>query len=343
MDTPLGAELNGRLYTDLSGLTSRDVTIPTEKFYIRTRASQLLNTQKPWVIRVGGPTHPAAIPIQDLIRDSKPQGVHLMECAGNAGGGHFGLIGVADWAGVPLTKLADRIRITDARNRVLISGFDEYTRQSDTSVAGASWIFPWEDLHSSGAFLATKMNGRPLTPDHGAPVRLVVPGWYGCTCIKWVNEIAIVDSRAEPTLQMQEYAARTHQEGVPMVLSEYQPAKIDPAALPIRVEKWLVKEQIKYRVVGILWGGEEPVSALQIQFNPKEDYVTVERVQQRKTDSWTFWTHAWTPRTPNQYAIRLRVSDPRVRTTRLDMGFYARTVDIAEVSDLRAAAKPRTN
>ncbi len=331
METSLGAELDGRLYTNLSGLGPERSIIPTEKFFVRTRASQLLDTKTPWSIRAGSGADAATIPIQDLIRDSEPQGVHLMECAGNVHDAHFGLMSAANWSGVPLAKLADRIRVTSPSDRVLISGFDQYTKSSASSIPGASWIFSWENLQSAGAFLATQMNGQPLTLDHGAPVRLVAPGWYGCACIKWVNEIRVVDSAAEATSQMQEYAFRTHQQGVPNIAGEYEPATVDPAAMPIRVEEWQVKNRIIYRVVGIQWGGSQPVKALQIRFNPEEDFVQVDNLQPRKSDSWTFWTHAWTPKKPDRYVIRLRVSDPPVRTRRLDMGFYARTVDISNI------------
>ena len=63
--------------------------------------------------------------------------------------------------------------------------------------AGASWIFTRDQL--DGALLAIRMNGAPLTRDHGAPVRLIVPGWYGCCCIKWVDRIELVPDAAPAT------------------------------------------------------------------------------------------------------------------------------------------------
>lgn len=331
LDTLLGTELDGRLYTDLSTLTPKDPITPTEKFYIRTRASQLLDRQSPWSIRFGGPVRPASFTLEKLRRDTKPLGLHLMECAGNTREEHFGLISVADWTGVPLSKLLDTARIGARSTRVLVSGFDNYATQSVSSIPGASWIFSLDELRAAGAFLATEMNGQPLRRDHGAPVRLVVPGWYGCACIKWVNGITLVDDAAEATSQMQEFATRTHQRGVPKLARDYEPATMDQAALPIRVEKWLMDGRIRYRVVGILWGGSLPVKVLEIRFNPEEDYVSVENIHQTTNDSWNFWTHSWAPQKPGTYMIRVRVADPPVRTRRLDRGFYLRTVVITEV------------
>src|SRR5207302_3983578 len=101
--------------------------------------------------------------------------------------------------------------------------------------------------------------GLDLVRDRGAQVRLVVPGWYGCTCIKWVNEISFVGENAEATSQMREYAARTEQKGVPELAKDFQPAAIEQAAMPVRIEKWSVAGKIQYRVVGIAWGGTQPV------------------------------------------------------------------------------------
>ena len=95
------------------------------------------------------------------------------------------------------------------QGRVLISGLDRYADESRTALPGASWIFTFDQLKSSRAFLATKINGHPLSVDHSAPTRLVVPGWYGCACIKWVKEITVVDEDAAATSQMKEYAVRT--------------------------------------------------------------------------------------------------------------------------------------
>ena len=203
----------------------------------------------------------------------------------------------------------------------------DYASSSTSSSLGADWIFTLDQLRGSKAFLALEMNGKPLTKDHGAPVRSVVPGWYGCTCIKWVNKITLVSDDAPATSQMQEFAARTHQTGVPALARDYRPATIDQAAMPIRVEKWLVGGKIKYRVVGILWGGSVPVKTLEIRFNPEEDYVRVDSFSTPRMIHGSFWSYAWTPKTVGSYMIRLRVTDPAVQTKRLDSGYYVRSVE----------------
>jgi DMSO/TMAO reductase YedYZ molybdopterin-dependent catalytic subunit len=332
MGIPMGAGLDGRLYTDLSAVGPDNPTTPNEKFYVRTRASELLQTRKSWVIKVSGLLNrPMEISIADLQKMSMPAGLHLMECSGNVRYAHFGMLSVADWAGVPVSKIIDSARIENPASRVLISGFDRYPIASSTSLPGASWIFTVDQLNSSKAFFATGMNGVSLTKDHGAPVRLVVPGWYGCTCIKWVNEIALVGEDAPATSQMQEFATRTMQQGVPELAKDYQPAIIEQAAMPIRVEKWRIDRKIKYRVNGIAWGGSRPVSDLEIRFHSGEDFVLVDDFKQTANDPWSFWTHAWTPVKPGIYAIQLRVKDISVPSRRLNSGYYVRSVEVTEI------------
>jgi DMSO/TMAO reductase YedYZ molybdopterin-dependent catalytic subunit len=331
METAFGDGLDGRMYTDLSRLTPQNVVTATESFYIRTRASELLEGQKPWMVRLNGlGIKPVELSLAELKKTSQPMSVHVMECAGNARSGHFGLMSAAEWSGVPLVELLERVKFKPQSTRVLVSGFDTYPTKSMSSQPGASWIFSWDDLHGARAFLATEMNGKPLTKDHGAPIRLIVPGWYGCACIKWVNEITLVADGAEATSQMQEFAGRTQQVGVPKLVRDYKPARIEQAAMPTRIEKWIIDQRIVYRVTGILWGGSRPVSTLQIRFNPEEDYLAVESVQQKIKDPWSFWTHPWSPKRPGTYLIRLRIKDPQIAATRLNAGYYLRSVEITE-------------
>jgi len=328
-----GAELDGRLYANLAELSPQTRITPTESFYIRTRISDLLVRQQLDSIQVNGLVErPFALPVQELSRSTKPMGAHLMECAGNARIIHFGLMSVAEWSGVHIAEVLEDLKPRPEATRVLVSGFDEYRRASNSSLPGASWVFRLDELKSTRAFLATAMNAEPLTADHGAPVRLVVPGWYGCTCVKWVNQITLVDESAAATLQMQEYASRTLQEGIPELARDFQPPVIDQAAMPVRIEKWTAGERIFYRVFGILWGGSSPIKKLEIQFNPEAEYVAVETVRKNGNDPWSFWSHTWTPRTAGTYSIRLRVKEPKVVARRLDAGFYIRAVQITEVS-----------
>lgn len=332
MNALFGEELDGRLYTDLDSISEGENLTPESRFYVRTRASKLLPDPKNWTVSVRGLVNlRRSMGIGELRAKSRSMGAHLMECAGNTRAAHFGMISAGTWGGVPMKEVLGGAKLTNSGVRVLVQGFDRYAGTSVTSTPGASWIFDPEDLESSGAFLATELNGAPLSADHGAPVRLVVPGWHGCACIKWVDGISIVRDSAEATSQMLEYAARTHQTGMPRLAKEFVPARIQHAAMPVRVERWRAEGKISYRVVGLLWGGKEAVKTLGIRCNPEEDYKPVEKLPTPQPEPWTVWSHWWTPSERGVYTIRLAILDPALKPKRLESGYYARSVEITEI------------
>src|SRR5262245_23225224 len=103
MDTAFGSELDGRLYSSLDGIDEKSLLTPEQKFYLRTRASQVLPEAAGWVVTVDGLTATKrSIPISELRAREKALGLHLMECAGNTRAAHFGMISVGDWAGAPI-------------------------------------------------------------------------------------------------------------------------------------------------------------------------------------------------------------------------------------------------
>jgi DMSO/TMAO reductase YedYZ molybdopterin-dependent catalytic subunit len=298
---------------------------------VRTAAPASLSDAASWAIDIGGlVASPARVSLASIAAQNMSSGRYLLECSGNSDPANYGLLSTADWEGIPLLPLLDRARPPAGTSRVLVSGVDDAADPAGTSVPGASWIFSRDDLQR--AILAVRMNGAPLTRDHGAPVRLIVPGWYGCACIKWLNRIDLVPEESAPTTQMREFAGRTHQNGQPAFAREFEPAVIDTAAMPVRVEKWLAGGRVFYRVTGIIWGGLKPTNALSIRFRRDLPWMRVDDCPlPSSTDTWSMWSHTWRPASPGRYAIVLRVDDRSVRTRRLDLFFYVREIDVDEV------------
>jgi DMSO/TMAO reductase YedYZ molybdopterin-dependent catalytic subunit len=348
----VGAGLDARLTTDLSRLDSAigdrsipnqsairnpqsALVTPNDRYYIRTAAPAALDAAvaaTPWSIAIRGTVEtPATLTVADLERLAVGAGPYVMECAGNADPANYGLISAASWEGAPLGAVLDRAKPSTSIGgayRILVTGMDD-PGPAATSVPGASWIFSRDQLER--ALLAVRMNGSPLPRDHGFPVRLIVPGWYGCACIKWVTAIDFVAEDARATTQMWEFARRTHQSGVPQLARDYEPPVIDTAAMPIRIEKWTVGGKVEYRIVGIIWGGTKPTNALSIRFRAGDPWTKVDGPLPKTTETWSLWTHTWKPTETGRYQIVLRVDDPSIRTRRLDLYFYTREVQIDEI------------
>ncbi len=332
--SPFDQGLEGRLITDLRRLSEDALITPNDRFFIRTRTPDRIDWDRPWTIPVEGlVNNRRGFEMNELLDLVEPQGEILLECSGNNRRNRsFGLLSAAVWDGVPLTTLLKKINVRPDATRVLINGFDRHSKEVRGSVMGASWIYSFEQLEEYGAFLATHMNGERLPRDHGFPLRLIVPGWYGCCCIKWVDRIELVDDSAPATSQMLEFSTRTHQGGRHPLAKDYIPATMDQAAMPVRIEKGVVDGKITYSITGVMWGGETLTKDLLIRFNEGEEYVPVQTVLgQAHNRTWGLWSHEWTPTKPGRYDITLKAADPRIRTRRLDIGYYRRSVEVEEV------------
>lgn len=326
-----GEGMGGRLTQDLSRLTAESLITRNDHFYIRTRKPRLLEGEDDWRVSVGGLVRrEMSLTIPELTRLPQTGRDYLVECSGNGRGRSFGLMSVAKFEGVSLLELVERAGPLSQATHVRVSGFDEHTELQRGSIPGASWVFSMDQLRSAGAFLATHMNGVPLPADHGAPVRLAMPGWYGCTWIKWVNEVTLVDASEEPTGQMTEFAGRTHQPSVPDRASAFIPATIDQSAMPIRVEQWEVEGEPVYRVFGIMWGGDRSIDDLVFGFNDEKATVPRQNYIHDNNAMWSLWEYQWRPTEPGRYDLRMEVPNPAIRTRRLDSGWYRRAVQIEE-------------
>jgi DMSO/TMAO reductase YedYZ molybdopterin-dependent catalytic subunit len=334
---------NARLIIDVASLLMPASRLtPADAFFIRTEYPDLLRPADEWTLQLGGEVRkPQALPLSRLDRLVEPKGPVLLECSGNHRSLKFGLLSVAEWEGIPIGKVLDLAGPTNKASSVLIKGFDEDSNLPDNgppysehSLPTCRWIFTREQLEQAGAFLATRMNGQPLPKDHGKPVRLVVPGWYGCTEVKWVNEIKLVDDNQPATLQMLEFADRTGQKthpdpafstrhpAGPKQARDYVPASIDQAAIPVRVEQWKLNNKLAYRVVGITWGGPNRSNKLKIRLrrlNRDPAYRPIDFCKaSTSVPSYGIWMHRWDPKQAGRYSIDVRLDAPNSHLRRLD-------------------------
>jgi DMSO/TMAO reductase YedYZ molybdopterin-dependent catalytic subunit len=327
-----GSGLDGRLYTDLSRLDAQHLITANDVFYVRTRYPDGLNPEAPWALTLGGlVAAPKTLALGDVLALESERGVHLLECSGNFRARGFGLISAAIWHGVPLSDLLAQVEPSAGAARLLITGADSH-RPSGGSVLGASWIASPEQLLETGAFLATRINGAALPLDHGYPLRLVNPGWYGCSNIKWVQSIEWVADDVPSTSQMLEFSARTHQLGEPALARDYAAPAIQQAAMPIRVERYRSAAGACYRVIGIVWGGSEPVQTLGVSFDGGARFEPLRLAGQgTENRTWSLWEREWMPPAPGRYEIVCRIESPAVPMRRLDSGYYRRSIVLDEV------------
>ena len=185
--------------------TLRGYLTPASHFFVRQHATTPVLDARTWRLRVEGNAlqRPVELGFDDLLRLPSRSVTCFVECAGNGRGfftelmgkvasgtqWHFGGIGVAEWTGVPLGAVLDLAGVRRDTPRdilnVLVEGLDSVKVNRPMSLAKA-----FED----DTLLAYAFNGEPVPPDHGFPVRAIVPGWVGINSIKWVGRIEVRNS-----------------------------------------------------------------------------------------------------------------------------------------------------
>jgi DMSO/TMAO reductase YedYZ molybdopterin-dependent catalytic subunit len=138
-----------------------------------------------------------------------------LECAGNGRAflepavpgeqWSLGAVGTAAWIGVPLRAVLDRARPKREAIEILFAGADRGTPRGLDREIEFERSLPVADALADGPLLAWAMNGAPLPPEHGAPLRLVVPRWYGVASVKWLARITAVDKRFDGFFQKDRY------------------------------------------------------------------------------------------------------------------------------------------
>ncbi len=275
--------------------------------------------------------------IEDLRRGpSRTQRVTL-ECAGN---GRARLlprpvsqpwlveaVGTADWTGVPLAPLLREAGLDDDAVCVVFTGADhgvergeEQDYQRSLSVA---------DALRDDVLLAYAMNGQPLAPQHGFPLRLVVPGWYGMAQVKWLTGITVLDSEFDG-YQMRAYRRRQHPDDPGEPITRIDPrALLVPPGFPDFMSRTRVVPPGDVMLEGRAWSGWGPVQTVEVSADGGDTWAAAEVERSAEAASWSRWTYQWQA-APGRYELSARASDATGRRQPLDQpwnrGGFANTL-----------------
>ena len=186
--------------------------IPNERFFVRNHTRTPTIDVRTWRLRVGGPGVRRSLSLshRDLERLPSRVVTAAVECAGNgrsffasqqgtpAGGTQWklGAIGVARWRGVPLAEVLDRAGLRRSAVDVLAEGLDDPYVTGGVDYGRVRRPIPIGKALDD-VLLAYEMNGSTLPPDHGFPLRLLVPGWIGIASIKWLGRLEVSDAPVE--------------------------------------------------------------------------------------------------------------------------------------------------
>jgi DMSO/TMAO reductase YedYZ molybdopterin-dependent catalytic subunit len=271
-----------------------------------------------WRLRVGGMVdRPVVLDIDDLMALGEVAVTVTMECAGNGRAlleprpisqpWLIEAVGTAEWAGTELSAVLEAIGIRDGAVDVVfgaedrgIEGGVEQRYERSLSV---------DQAMSAGAVLAYRMNGNPLPPQHGFPVRLVVPGWYGMANVKWLNSIDVIDHTFDGYQVSTAYRFRqtVDEPGRPVTLMRVRALMVPPGIADFHTrERTVGQGPVELR--GRAWSGRDPVVRVEVS---DDDGATWSDAALGPGDRWAWrgWRFGWDPPSPGRYVLCCRATD----------------------------------
>jgi DMSO/TMAO reductase YedYZ molybdopterin-dependent catalytic subunit len=166
------------------------------------------------------------------------------------------------------------------------------------------------DALSRDNILCYEMNGGPLPPEHGFPVRLIAPGWYGVANVKWLTRIEAVDRRYAGNFMSRDYVSiREEQRDNQTVWTFTTVGQDRLKSAPAKV----TRTGNRYTIMGAAWG--EPIASVEVQidgspWNPAMMQDAPSTARRRSRDyAWKFWTFDWGSPAAGEHTIRSRTYD----------------------------------
>lgn len=300
---------------------------PVESFYVRCHHPIPQLDPGTWRLEIEGDVeNPYSLAHAELAAMETRTLIATMECAGNGraflepqrNGAQWegGAVGTAEWTGVPLSAVLARAGVRSTAREVILIGADLGEIKEPPRPEG--------EIHYSRSLplakamddvlLVLRMNGQPLEPSHGFPLRAIVPGWYGMAAVKWLTRIVVSSELYHGYYQTIDYAF-------------WERGSASPTLLPITEMR--VKAQIArpgfaeavpaghpYRVHGAAWtsSGAEIVR-VEVSTDAGATWDDAQLLGDPVPNAWHLWEYAWAvPARPGNTVLMARGTDSQGRT-----------------------------
>ena len=296
---------------------------PNHRFFVRSHfgppAPELI-AEANWRLHVGGLIeHPLELTLKDLKEFERVTITAVVQCSGNGRAFHRpkvpgvqwerGAVGNAQWTGVRLRDVLIKAGVRPNGKHVQLQGAD---RPVVSTVPLFTRSIPLEKAAHPDTILAYEMNGRPLPLLHGAPLRVITPGWMADSCTKWLTEI---------TVQADEAKGYYMQTAYRVPVTAIQPNSGLPGTSMVPVEAMVVKSLIAspangdqigrgpVTVQGVAWSGEASVATVELSFDEGKTWEQARLVGEDEPYAWRQWQLLWKPKAAGAVTIICRATD----------------------------------
>lgn len=291
---------------------------PIDQFYVRSHHYTPQVDVEAHTLKVTGEVGTAlTIAMRDLKKMPKVELVGVMECAGNGRAFYTprmpglqwtnGGVGNARWAGVRLADVLKKAGIKATAKHIVFDGADVPVG----TMPKFQRSIPVKKALDPDTMLAYEMNGQALPLSHGAPLRVVVPGWGGDCWVKWVTGIQVLDHEFEGFFMKTGY--RHPGKGVPPGTA-VDPAQMKPVE-SVRVKSVIatpkdnvVMAQGVARIAGAAWSGENPLAKLEVSTDGGKTWAMARFTSSNGRWGWQTWDYMWNA-APGSYRVMARATD----------------------------------
>jgi DMSO/TMAO reductase YedYZ molybdopterin-dependent catalytic subunit len=300
--------------------------VPNASFFVRDHTSTPLIDASTYALSVFGtglrgsptPSNPVRFSYQDLLDLPARTVISFIECAGN-GRSFFtsqqnepvpgtpwllGAIGVAAWRGVPLSTILDIAGITRDAVDVMPYGLDPDYLSGGVDYGKVRRPIPVAKALDD-VILAYEMNGVPLPPDSGYPVRAIVPSWAGISNIKWVGQIEV--SRTPLVSYWNTQAYRLFGPGYPAAGAAIT-TQVIKSAFELGWNAQLPAGQ-EYLLTGRSWSGNGPIARTEISTDGGQSWQLARPRGIGFPAAWQLWEYPWQTPGPGSYTLQARATD----------------------------------
>jgi len=287
---------------------------PNERFFIRSHFAVPKIDPTTWKLRVEGHVEkPLEFTLADLKKLKSTTKPVTLECAGNgrvflSPGVHglqwgFGAVSTANWVGVSLAELLDRVKPKAGAAEVILVGADKGTVSDLAGPVDFARSIPFAKATSAETLLAHGMNDADLPAHHGGPLRAVVGGWYGMASVKWLTRVIVTDTPYQGYWQTTSYSYFSRRDGG---LPQLKPVTaIQPKAILTSPTGPVAAGQ-PVRLFGAAWAGENKVGKVEVSADGGKTWQRAKVNPQTEPLAWTFWelTHTFATRGPASVLTR---------------------------------------
>ena len=294
---------------------------PTERYFIRHHFSDVPNWDRStWHLVIDGEVcRPLNLSFADMLAMPSKEVVMTMECAGNsrsyvtppAEGLAFrhGAVSTARWKGVPLYALLEQAGLKDTAVEVVFEGSDSGREEEDGVAFDLHYrrSLPLEKARHPDTLLGYEMNGQVLTADHGFPLRLVVPRWYGMASVKWLTRIHVLDQAFEGFFQKRRYVMIN--QGPENALEREPVTALKVKSLIASPRHGEVIQPGACTIRGFAWSGEGEVKRVEVSTDGGLSWQDAALRGESDPNAWRQWEFMWQTSFPGHFIVMVRATD----------------------------------